>query len=236
MSNLQVITEKPEWLVAMEEAGDDRGKESISRDDLITPRLAIAQKQSEVVDESSDKYIPGCSVGDIYNTQSHEVYKKGLVVQFVDHHKEFRVVNRGDIGSGVPTKFYGSSRNRDESVSILKQVEESGEDKGLEIEIVYSYLLLAQDQEGGEEFPIYLNLYSSSSTQAFFARSVSTELASFKGASFSRRYKLSTSVHSSKAGQRTHVYSITFNGYSSQETFKLAEKLYDESQKFNQGE
>jgi hypothetical protein len=55
------------------------GTEGITRDDLIIPRLGLAQKMSPEIDESSPKYIPGLKFVDLYNSLSKKIYGKGPV-------------------------------------------------------------------------------------------------------------------------------------------------------------
>ncbi len=62
------------------EDGDVRGKEGLSNDDLIIPRLAIAQKMSPEVDEDQDaKFIEGLKVGDLFDTVTREIYGPGPI-------------------------------------------------------------------------------------------------------------------------------------------------------------
>lgn len=54
------------------------GTENISGDDLLLPRLALAQKMSPEVDEMQpEKFIDGLKAGMLFNNISKEVYGKG---------------------------------------------------------------------------------------------------------------------------------------------------------------
>jgi hypothetical protein len=56
-------------------AGDTRGTENIDNDDVRVPFLSIAQKTSKAIDPSeSAKYIAGLQFGQMYNSETKEVY------------------------------------------------------------------------------------------------------------------------------------------------------------------
>ena len=51
-----------------------RGGEEMDQTDRIIPRLSLAQKMSDEIDESSPKYIEGLEEGDFFNNVSKEIY------------------------------------------------------------------------------------------------------------------------------------------------------------------
>jgi hypothetical protein len=56
---------------------DRRGKENIDTERLILPRIAGAQKTSPEVDETSDKYIPGLKLFQMFNSLTGDIYGNG---------------------------------------------------------------------------------------------------------------------------------------------------------------
>jgi hypothetical protein len=58
---------------------DRRGKENIDTTRLVLPRIAGAQKTSPEVDPSSDKYIDGLKLYEMFNTLTGDVYGNGPV-------------------------------------------------------------------------------------------------------------------------------------------------------------
>src|SRR6266481_2377146 len=55
-----------------------RGGEEIDQSDLIIPRLGLAQKMSDEIDEDSPKYIPGLKEGMFFNNISKEIYGRAV--------------------------------------------------------------------------------------------------------------------------------------------------------------
>ena len=60
-------------------AGSDAvtGAEGITKDDILLPRLGIAQKTSPEIDPTSPKKITGLEFTDLYNSLTKKVYGKG---------------------------------------------------------------------------------------------------------------------------------------------------------------
>lgn len=56
-----------------------RGKEGIESSDMKLAYLSAAQKTSKAIDETEDAYIEGLAFGDMYNSESQEIYGKGPI-------------------------------------------------------------------------------------------------------------------------------------------------------------
>lgn len=59
--------------------GDARGTEGIDQDDIRVPFLAIAQKTSKALDRTEGGYIQGLEFGQLYNSETREIYGDGPV-------------------------------------------------------------------------------------------------------------------------------------------------------------
>lgn len=66
---MAVKTELPDYLEDTRE-----GSEHIERDDMLLPRLAIAQKMSYELDADHEKFIDGLKYGDFFNTITQRIY------------------------------------------------------------------------------------------------------------------------------------------------------------------
>lgn len=55
------------------------GKEGITSEDLRLPYLSIAQKTSKAIDETDDAYIDGLKLGELYNSETKEIYGRGPI-------------------------------------------------------------------------------------------------------------------------------------------------------------
>lgn len=69
----ELVVAEPEYLQRKQAP---RGGEEMDKSDLIIPRLSLAQKMSDEIDESSPKYIPGLKEGMFFNNISKEIYGK----------------------------------------------------------------------------------------------------------------------------------------------------------------
>ncbi len=79
------------------------GNEGIGRDDILMPRLGLAQKMSPEIDGTSPKYIPGLQFMDLYNSLTKQVYARGPVYFAILRRDEPRWVefNPLDEGGGI---------------------------------------------------------------------------------------------------------------------------------------
>jgi hypothetical protein len=84
-------------------ADDSRGTENIKKEDLILPRLSLAQPQSPELDETGPKAVPGLKKGDAFNSLTGQVYGKAPLDVVVVRIEEDRFVefNPLDEGGGI---------------------------------------------------------------------------------------------------------------------------------------
>jgi hypothetical protein len=73
VAGVEVLTKRPDDLVA----GDVSGTEGISRDDMLMPRLALAQGLSPQLRPGDPKYIQGLSQGQVFNNVTGTNYGTG---------------------------------------------------------------------------------------------------------------------------------------------------------------
>jgi hypothetical protein len=72
------LAKAPDLPDYLSEFDGSEGKENIGREDLAIPRLALAQKMSPEIDpEQPDRFIEGLKIGDLFNTQTKEIYGPG---------------------------------------------------------------------------------------------------------------------------------------------------------------
>jgi hypothetical protein len=100
-----VTTQQPGALAGYEQApddfmkGDHRGAETIGRDDILLPRLALAQTQSPEVQEGTPTYVEGLKAGDLFNSITKRSYGREIYVQILKKERlramEFRPVEDG---------------------------------------------------------------------------------------------------------------------------------------------
>jgi len=85
------------------DVNDRSGKEGITGEDWKPAFLCIAQLTSKAKDETDDAYIEGLKLGDLYNSETREIYGKGPVyVQLLRHRKRaFLPDENGRMGEEV---------------------------------------------------------------------------------------------------------------------------------------
>jgi hypothetical protein len=70
--NEQALANIPKHLLKY--AGQKLGSENVEREDLLIPRLSIAQSLSPELKKTNEAYIPELKLGDVFNTVTHEIY------------------------------------------------------------------------------------------------------------------------------------------------------------------
>jgi hypothetical protein len=126
----QTALEVPKGLEGMitheRPAGRDEGtlgNEGINRDDVLMPRLAIAQKMSPEIDKTqADRYVEGLEFTDLYHSLTKKIYGKGplyFVLLRIDPPRwiEFNPLSQGggikdkNVRAGDPrTEFHGAEK------------------------------------------------------------------------------------------------------------------------------
>lgn len=64
---------------ARETAGTGQGTENLDTADLVLPRLALVQRTSDEIDATTDKYIPGATFTQMFNSLTRELYGNGPI-------------------------------------------------------------------------------------------------------------------------------------------------------------
>lgn len=118
-----VATEMPDFL--KNQGG--LGNEGVNAEDLVIPRLGIIQSTSPELDaDDLSKYIPGCKLGQIFNTLTRELFDNIAVVDCY-FRKEFVVFVKRTAGGG----FRGAYPTQGEAVGAVE-----ASDKPQDMEIV----------------------------------------------------------------------------------------------------
>ena len=84
------------------------GLESVTTDDLPTPRIKLLQTGSDEAKEGHSKYIEGAKAGRLFNTASQSMYgKEGINVVVCGYSKEWpEWKERGTGGPGAPIQVF----------------------------------------------------------------------------------------------------------------------------------
>ena len=99
-------------------AGDTRGTENITQEDKRLPFLAIAQKTSKALDRTEGDYIPDLEFGQMYNSETREVYGEGplVFIPIVSRKRAHLLTESGLNGEEIafddPRTVYDESREK----------------------------------------------------------------------------------------------------------------------------
>lgn len=91
------VAEVPDYLKDVNTAD---GTEGMTREDMIMPRLALAQKMSHEVDPENAKFIDGLEIGELFNSVTKQIYGEGplefvVLKRDVPRYVEFNPLDQG---------------------------------------------------------------------------------------------------------------------------------------------
>lgn len=105
-NKLATQTEVPDYLKA--DVGNKLGMENVTQDDMLIPRLCIAQEgNSPQLKKTSELYIPDLEPGQFFNSVTGEIYGNSVVLVPLFFFKNFIEFVPMDQGGGV-VKMYQS--------------------------------------------------------------------------------------------------------------------------------
>ncbi len=127
-------------------------------DELIVPRIKIAQQMSPELKKSDAKFIPGLSASDMFNSLTSEMYDGAKGVLFLPCHTDTSYV---EFGAGVNGGFIGILEKDDPRVSQTTR-EGSTEvlSNGNELVVSDNFYGLIVSDDGGSE-PVVVPMASS---------------------------------------------------------------------------
>lgn len=201
------------------EADDARGKEGIDSGDLRLPFLSLAQKTSKALDSTEDSYLEGLEFGDMYNSETKQVFgKEPLYIIPLRHRKRAYLPDEnGRMGESIawdapecewPTEaqkkaWTGKGKPKPEGVRV------------------YDWIVLLLLADGPQMAVISFKSKSFSAGQ-----SLTTFVSMVKGPAFTGRYKLTPILDSNAAGKFAK-FQVTPAGKPTAEEAQFAELVYE---------
>lgn len=201
------------------DANDVSGKEGITAADWKPAFICIAQPTSAVKDDSGDAYIEGIKVGDIYNSETKQVFGKGPVeFQLLRHRKRAYLPDEnGRMGEEIPW---------DDQRCEWPTEEEKRDWKGKgkphpEGVRVYDWVVLVLNGAFPELAVI------SFKSKSFGAGQILTKWAGMiQGPAFAAKFHLTSQLKENDAG-KFGVFSVATAGKPTPEQAAYAKKIYD---------
>lgn len=161
----------PEDLDIFADAG--QGSEHVSQNDVMIPRLQVAQSMSPQLKKNKPEYIEGCEEGSIFNTATGEIYDTPLRIVPVYYHRRYV--------EWVPREKGGGLVNADHSAEILDQCAQADDGgnylpNGNEIVDTPEHYVIAVRPDGTYE-PVVLSM---AGTKAKISRRWNTAIRNVK--------------------------------------------------------
>ena len=197
-----------------------RGSEGVGHDDMVIPRLELAQALSQCLKKKEAAYIEGCENGHIYNSVTREIYGENCTIVPVFFRKEFLVwIDRKSEGRPDGPGFRGAFTTKAEAEAEVLSLEEA---KHCEVVDTHQHFVVVIKEDGSlEEAAISMAKSKLKVSKGF------NSLCRINGGDrFSRAYSLA-SVDDSKGDDDYKNFKISNAGFPSEAAYNYAEALYE---------
>ena len=213
----QSLMKVPDWI----DVTDTTGKDSFEVEDLILPRILIAQKLSPQVDSDSESYIDGLKLGNIFNSVTGKIFrvKKKLDGQVKYLNKLNFIVIRAMKPRYAIFDKDGKQLVYDVGPKDKRAQWGPGNKKPI-AQKTFDYLIyVLQTKE--------LAILTMKVTNVNTARKLNTSLTAAKGPIYSTYYDLT--VEKKVNGNRNwYVWIVNARGYIPKDTFAICTELYNQ--------
>jgi len=211
--NVAVANETmPDFLKNME----NRGSEQVDHNDLVIPRVEVAQSLSRVRKKNSSAYIEGIEEGMLYNSVTRELYGNEVLVVPVFFMKEYLLWRDQQLGGG----FGGAFKDQKEAEDVVATFE-APKEWGV-VMTHQHFCLLVKPNGSAEEVVI-----SMAKSKLKVSRKFNSLVRINGGDRFSRIYKLIGIADENQQGQEFYNLDIRNVGFVTEPLYRHAEKVYD---------
>jgi len=197
--------------------GPSRGSEQVGVDDLVIPRLEIAQALSPAVDKTHSAYIEGCEVGDIYNSVTRQVYGPKVRVVPVLFKKDWLVWRDRSKGGG----FRGTFPMLEDAEKRIAEQEKPDEYEAKDTH--QHYVLVLKENGDTEQAVISMGVTTS---KGKVSRNWNSLIRLGGGDRFSRSYILMVVDETNNQGQKYKNFAVLPGKWAPIKAYKEAEAIY----------
>lgn len=197
--------------------GAERGSEHVSTQDLVIPRIELAQALSPCVDEQKAEYIEGCRPGMLYNSVTRALYGNQLTVIPVFFKKQFLCWRDRKAGGG----FGGAFDTMQEALDRIQQEEKPDEWEAIE---TAQQLVLTYDPETGDTSEAVVSM---ARTKQKVSRQWNSLIRLNGFDRFSRMYNLFGIDEQNTLNQDYKNFGVQYVDWTPVEPYKRAEQLYN---------
>lgn len=210
----------------LQKTGPARGFEEVDREDLVVPRLALAQSLSPQKKPSNEKYIKGLEDGDIFNTVTNKIYGKmggsirAIPLFYTKSQMLFRPMDQG--GGILCISVDGKTGGERHPESCLTCPDNQWKDgKHPACSKVGSFVCMLPD------YAMDLIVVSFKSTGIKDAKQWNSLIRMKQRDMFSSIYKL-TAITKNKNNNDFAAFRIENDSWVTEEFFKLAEQAFND--------
>lgn len=219
MGNELATRDKDQALAALPEhlrnrVGDMSGMEGVGKDDLLIPRLCVAQSTSPQLNKASENFIRELRQGDIFNSVTSKIYGEKVVVVPLFFFRNFIKFIPMDDGGGVAAMY--------ENIGQVPPEELAWKDgKPPSTTEFKNRMCLVFDGEGAQD----LAVVSFKSTGMKHAKQWNSMIQLLRLPAYARSYTL-TSKQKTKGSQSWYVLVPTPGEFVPHEFFVKAEEYF----------
>lgn len=196
----------------------NRGAENVGTEDMIVPRIELIQALSPVRKKSDPAYIEGAEEGMLYNNVTRALYGTEVVVIPVYYTKQFLVWKDRKLGGGGSNGFRGAFATEAAARDAIAQLAE----EGLDVADTAQHFVLVRNGEDWQEAVV-----SMSKSKIKVSKRWNSLMRLTNTDSFSRAYKLSSTVETNARNESYYNFNIAALGFVPKELYQRAEKLYE---------
>lgn len=198
------------------QAGEYRGNEEVTTDDLLIPRLGLLQALSPELDGDDAKFIPGARAGMLFNSLTRELYDSVTAVN-VFFRKEYPIFRLRKKGGG----YAGTHPTEREANMALLQLDNPDEYEVMETGL---HFLLLLDENGGVMGEAALPM---TVTKLKVSRQWNSLIRMRGGDRYAGTWTLSGVKEKNSAGDSYHNFAVKMGPWTTEEQYAAAEEAYN---------
>lgn len=201
-----------------DQIGNRAGLENIGRDDVLIPRLCIAQQLSPQINKKKESYVPGLEVGDFFNSVTGENYGRKVTVVPLFFFRQFIKFKPIDDGGGILAMYQSEADIPAGETYRLDQVKNS---KDLSVTEFKNEMCLLVGEDGSYT-PIVVSFKS---TGMKTAKKWNSLMRMLPLPAYAKFYVLET-VSRTKGEQEWEGSNVTAGEFTPVALFKAAEEYF----------
>jgi len=217
-NEIAVQEELPAYLAKQDPEAGGRGSEGVSTDDLVIPRLELAQALSPCINKKKPEYIEGIEIGDLYNNITRENYGPNVNVVPVLFKKEYLIWKDRDSGDGG---FRGAYPDHDLAEMALAELDESEQSLCEIVDTAQQFVMIIHDDGSFEEA-----VFSMAKSKMKVSKNWNSLIRLNGRDRFSRVYAIASFEDKGNSGEFQNV-AVTNAGFPSEAVYTAAEEVYE---------